>query len=164
MKRFAAAALLLLLASSARAAETVSVRVEWEYKDIPAGMSIYEPAKGEIPEVWSMGEGDSLKAIPVSSPIAGSTLRLKPGEEKTFVLVYRNETDKTVEFFAAPHHLHPAEAALGFKFDCLCVNHVYSARPGKYWWRIVQLTLDPEAGAGPLTVRHALVRYKKRAK
>ena len=147
------------IAGGAPSTSSTDVRVLWEYRGIPEGMSLYESAKDKEPELWSMGAVRSLKEAPVSDLIPGSVLRMRRGQSRSFVLVYHNSSAKTVEFFAAPHHVAPPEASLGFNFDCLCVNHVYRAEPGEYWYRAVRLTLDPQFEGRRLDVSHALVRY-----
>lgn len=135
----------------------VRVRVAWRYQNIPAGMRIYEPSPGRPLKLWQMGSAASASELPVGNEIAGGRFSLEAGAEKTFLLVYRNDTDHPVRFFAAPHSVHPAEHALGFEFQCLCVNHIYTAPPRGYWYRVVKLSLDSRA-RGPLAVTHVLVR------
>lgn len=151
----------LLFPPKARASankETVSISLRWDYRNIPAKMEVYEVDPSKPTPVWSMGSASSLKGLPIGEQIKGSVIRAHPGEDKKLVLVYRNDTDKPIRFFAAPHRLAPPEMSLGFEFACLCMNHIYTAPPHGFWYRVVQFTVAPEFQGDRLEVRHALVR------
>lgn len=148
------AALLLLLLAVPAAAE-LHVTLSWAYDDVPGVMTVHEPA-GERP-LWETATVSSLKGVPAGPSFPGQTVPLKAGETRRAVLVYRNPSDKTVRFFAAPHNAEPPRVSLGFKFKCLCTNHVYEVPPGKTWYRVVELKAEPGAKGGKLEVRHHLV-------
>lgn len=150
------AALLLVCALSAAPAPT-EVKLAWEYEGMPPGLRVLE-AVPATPELWTTEVADSRERIPAGRELPGGVVRLKPGEERTLVLVYHNTGKTPLRFFAAPHAAKPAAASLGLEFECLCLNHVYSVGPGRWWWRVVRLSLSPEMGAPQLTVTHALVR------
>jgi hypothetical protein len=104
-----------------------------------------------------MGHGKTLEELPVSQEIADATVKISPGGKKQFILVWKNDSDKPVYFFAAPHHVEPQEWSLGFKFHCLCTNHVYSAQPGEYWYRVVELDLDKSYVGSAVDIVHSLI-------
>ncbi|MBI4347481.1 MAG: hypothetical protein HY553_11540 [Elusimicrobia bacterium] len=151
--------LLPLLAASAWAA-TVSIR--WDYRDLPKAMRVHEyDASTRLP-LWKMGEVSDASRLPAGPEIKGANVALRPGETRKLVLVYRNETKGLLRFFAAPHHVKPPEASLGFEFACLCTNHVYAVEPGRLWYRVVELGLHEDFEGDTLEVRHVLVRVKKK--
>jgi hypothetical protein len=159
-----AAFLLLASLASGRAeappARATEVRLAWTYEGLPPGMRVFE-ASPKTPAVWTTDASRRLEDVPHGDEIARGRVRLRPGEEKTLVLVYHNAGEAPIRFFAAPHDVAPRAAALGFEFVCLCQNHVYSAGPGRWWWRVVSLSLSPEVTAPALKVTHALVRVTK---
>lgn len=144
----------LLLAGPASAAD-LDVALAWMYEGIPGTMTVHE-ASGENP-LWETATAAALKSIPAGKPFPGQVVRLKEGETRRAVLVYHNATDKPVRFFAAPHSAAPARVSLGFKFKCLCVNHVYAVPPGQWWYRVVELRAEPGAKGGRLELTHQLV-------
>lgn len=146
----------LLLVWPLGAANPVSISILWEYKGIPAEMKIFEPGTTPL-TLWEMGVVKTKEQLPVSVEISDSILKLVPGMKRQFVLVYHNTGNKPVRFFAAPHQATPVEYSLGFKFDCLCVNHIYSAAPGEYWYRVVDLKLAKEFVGDHLNIVHTLV-------
>lgn len=131
------------------------VTLSWAYDGVPGVMTVHEAA-GDEP-LWETGTVNSLKAVPAGAVFPGQTVTLRAGETRRAVLVYRNPSDKTVRFFAAPHNAEPPRVSLGFKFKCLCVNHVYEVPPGKTWYRVVELRAEPGVKGGRLDVRHHLV-------
>lgn len=137
-------------------ARHATVKVSWKYHDVPGKLEIYEPAYDG--RVWEMGSRDSLSQLPVKEKITDSTVRVPVGEHKTFVLVLKNETRESLYFFAAPHSVDPVPYSLGFRFKCLCVNHVFSVKPGKIWYRIVEMTLNESFRGDKLEVTHDLIR------
>jgi hypothetical protein len=154
--------LLALLVLAAAPASGADLSIAWKYQDLPEGvsMTIHEPAAGRAFKLWEMGVGDKA-AMPVAGPISESLLRMNPGSKKAFVLVFHNPSDQPVYFFAAPHVADPPEYSLGFKFKCLCVNHVYEVPPGKYWYRVVEMRLAPKFTGKSLEVRHTLIGVSK---
>lgn len=148
--------LAVLLASGAAAAKPVPLHVAWSYDGVPEGMRLYELKPGDWP-VWKTEVVADAAAAPVAGEIPGATVALRPGEKKKVALFYRNATGKTVRFFAAPHSVSPAQASLGFKFLCLCTNHVYTVAPGQSWYRIVELRLARDFAGESLDVVHQLV-------
>lgn len=145
----------------------IPICVEWSYRGVPRTMKLYElTAAGSDLPLWGMGTAASLDGVPAGLEIAGGVIRLRPGVKKRFLLVLRNDGKAPVRFFAAPHHVRPEAASLGFEFACLCLNHVYEAPAGGYWYRVVELTLQSDFGGSALTVRHTLIAKpdKKSAK
>jgi hypothetical protein len=149
---------LLLLAASAWAAPApVELVLDWTYEGLPAGMRVLE-ASDKTPELWTTETTDKRESIPAGAELAGGRVSLRAGEQRTLVLAYRNPGTAPLRFFAAPHSAKPAAASLGLDFECLCLNHVYAVGPGRWWWRVVRLSLSEDATAPRLAVSHALVR------
>ena len=152
-------ALAALLAAPAFAAEppaTVKVKVSWDYEGVPSGMTIRAQKAGDF-ELWDTGTAATAAATPAGDEFPAQVAKLKPGEALRAVLVYHNKSAKTVRFFAAPHAATPSSATLGFKFKCLCTNHVYEVPPGRFWYRVVELRLAREYEGRRLEIRHNLV-------
>ncbi len=153
-------AFLLLAASAALAAPPAEVRLSWTYEGLPAGMRVFE-APADPPALWTTSTAERLEDVPHGEEVAGGKVRLAPGSGRLLVLAYRNPGPSPLRFFAAPHDAKPRPAALGMEFECLCLNHVYAVGPGRWWWRVVRLSLDAEYDAPRLDVTHALVRVTK---
>ncbi|HEY5993875.1 MAG TPA: hypothetical protein VIU46_04655 [Gallionellaceae bacterium] len=147
---------LLLIWSSAFASDKpVEINIQWEYKNFAPQMALYE-VKG-FARLWDARSVASLADAPVGARMPGTTLELKPGQYKRFVLVVQNPTDKPLYFFAAPHVVQPPEEALGFKFKCLCVNRAYTVGPHETWYRVVEFRLSPDFAGQRLTVMHTII-------
>ncbi|AYV54111.1 hypothetical protein EFP84_00410 [Leptospira kmetyi] len=135
----------------------IRVSVLWEKKSFPLEMELYEGASQRPVDLWATGSVKDLSEAPVSAPIEGNDLYLKPGSKKRFVLVVKNTTDRDFYFFASPHSMLPAEGSLGFKFKCLCINHAFLIPPKEIWYRVVELRTGGEALAKELRITHILV-------
>ncbi|MBM9502106.1 hypothetical protein JWG44_17755 [Leptospira sp. 201903071] len=135
----------------------IQVSVLWEKKQFPFEMELFEGASQRPVDLWATGTVKIISEAPVSSPIEGNDLYLKPGSKKKFVLVVRNTSDQNFYFFAAPHSMEPAESSLGFKFKCLCINHAFYIPPGEIWYRVVELRTGGEALGKELKITHTLV-------
>lgn len=165
MSRALAAGLTLLLAAAASAAppEPVALKIGWDYGGVPPGMELRELKPGDW-KTWTTGVAASAGETPAALVVPDSTVRLRPGETRKVLLFYRNPTKAPVRFFAAPHSVTPAQAALGFKFLCLCTNHVYVVPPGGAWYRVVELRVARDFVGERLEVVHQLLAVdEKRA-
>ena len=152
-----------LLALTAHAAASTKVSINWEYKDSAAKIESYE-AK-DRPRLWETRSVKSMSELPVAGKMQEAALTLAPGEKKRFVLVVRNDSDKPLYFFAAPHQALPLEHTLGFKFKCLCVNHAFIVGPKETWYRVVELQMSEGFVGDALAITHAIIGIDgKRAK
>lgn len=133
------------------------LHVRWEYKGIPEEMRLHESTQADL-ELWAMGIVKQGQAGPIGKEIEDSDVQMKPGASRKFLLVYSNPTDREITFFAAPHSMHPPELSLGFKFHCLCINHVYVVPPRSRWYRMVSIDLGREFNSQEIVVSHALVQ------
>ena len=94
--------------------------------------------------------------------LVGKPLKIKKGGGENFVLVYYNNSDKPVYFFAAPHEVGPKKYTLGFKFYCLCINHAFMVKAKHYWYRIVRLNISKHMEGDKLEVIHTLIAIDKK--
>lgn len=145
----------LLFSCTAGASDTVRVRIDWVYKDLSSRIEMYE-VKGHA-RLWDTRSVKNLDMAPVAGKIESPVLTLGLGSSKRFVLVMRNETNKPIYFFAAPHHVQPVEYSLGFKFKCLCINHAFTVGSGETWYRVVELRVSDGIVGDMLTITHALI-------
>ena len=141
------------------AAGAATIRILWDYQDLPkeAVMQVYEPGAQRPLTLWETGTEKRRDRLPVAGEIKDGTLTLSPGSKKKVVLVLENKTPSPLYFFAAPHVVTPASSSLGFKFKCLCINHVFSVMPGQVWYRVVELRVSPNFDGKDLDVRHVLI-------
>ena len=149
-----------LLSTALAAPPAAEVKLGWSYEGMPAGMRVFE-ASSTAPELWTTATAERREDVPAGREVVGGVVRLAPGEQKLLVLVYRNPGKVPLRFFAAPHDAKPRAASLGMEFECLCLNHVYAVGPGRWWWRVVRLSLASDYEAPRLNVTHALVRVTK---
>lgn len=147
---------LALLLSSQLQAGTVTLKIRWQYKDLPPGMELFEKRPEDTRALWDTRILAANEPRPYGRKIEGSNLTMQTGTKRMFYLVYRNTTKAPLAFFAAPHHVHPPELSLGFKFHCLCINHVYQVPPGYEWIRLVEIDLDRDFTPGELEITHLL--------
>ncbi|TGJ98489.1 hypothetical protein EHQ53_01845 [Leptospira langatensis] len=136
----------------------VPVRIQWLYKGLPGKMEIYELASQRPVRLWDTSTAARMEEAPVSSSIPDSKLVLSAGETRRFALVYKNETKEKLYFFAAPHAVDPPEFGFGFKFKCLCVNHLFQVEPGSVWYRVVEIRTMPNWASEEFDITHTLVR------
>ncbi len=152
-----------LLALTAHAAASTKVSIDWLYKDTAAKIELYEPK--DRPRLWETRSVKSMSELPVAGKIQDAAFKLAPGEKKRFVLVVRNDSDKPLYFFAAPHQALPVEHTLGFKFKCLCVNHAFIVPPREIWYRVVELQMSEGFVGDTLAITHTIIGIdEKRAK
>ncbi len=142
-------------------ADKVVIEIKWEYSQLPLKMEIREPAGSQILALWTTGSVPAGKNAPFGKEIPDSTLILKPGSKKQFLLVMKNDSDVPVYFFAAPHQALPVEHSFGFKFKCLCVNHAFTVPPKETWYRVVEIRLAPEFLGDRLILTHNLLGMSK---
>lgn len=132
-----------------------NIQIEWRYTKVPIKIRIHE-VEQTLP-LFKMDSVKGLQGTGVGPEIAGSVLQLEPNRRRMFALVAKNDTAKAVHFFAAPHQAHPAVNSFGFKFKCLCVNHVYRVGPGETWYRVVELRLASQFKGSSLTITHDII-------
>lgn len=145
--------------------DLVKIKISWRYVDLDAEMKIYEPASQRPIEMWQTESVASLDLAPVSKEIQDSTLVMKAGETKKFVLVLENNSKKPIYFFAAPHVVEPDYFSFGFKFKCLCINHAFMVDAGEVWYRIVEMRLSDDFVGDKIEISHSLVALtEERAK
>lgn len=140
------------------------VTISWKYQNFPTELTIHEIRPGKKAELWQTGSGRDTTNTPVGEEIKGGVFAIQPGKEKNFVLAARNSTGRPIYFFAAPHHLEPAHAGLGFQFKCLCVNHLFEIKPGEIWYRVVRLRITRENRAASIDISHDIVGVDKKGR
>lgn len=150
--------LCLIWSSPVYPASKVAIQLLWDYKQVPATMKIYELNSQKGAKLWDTGSISQLSQAPVTSEIPNSTLNFTAGESKMFVLLLKNDTKQTLHFFAAPHSVNPPELSLGFKFKCLCIDHVYEVPAGQYWYRVVELKTAPNYVGDKVSITHSLIQ------
>ncbi|MBC7371678.1 MAG: hypothetical protein H7326_08940 [Bdellovibrionaceae bacterium] len=142
-----------------RVSGAAEITIGWTYKNFPTQIKIHE-AKQTLP-IWKFESVSNLEKAGVFAEIKDSKLNLEPNRRKKFALVAFNPTEKPIYFFAAPHTTHPGEHALGFKFQCLCINHVFVIQPKQYWYRIVEIRISPGSSNKPLNITHEIIGTDK---
>ncbi|EMJ89303.1 LIC11469 family lipoprotein adhesin Lsa20 [Leptospira meyeri] len=143
--------------SSPKKSNKVSIQIQWENTTLPLQMEIREPSGAQTLALWTTGTVKDGKQTPFGDLIPESTLVLKPGNKKQFLLVMKNPTETPIYFFAAPHSALPVEHSFGFKFKCLCVNHVFMVPPKEVWFRVVEIRLAPDFLGDRLALKHNLI-------
>lgn len=140
------------------------VTITWKYQNFPSQVTIHELRPGKKAELWQTGAARDITTTPVGEEISSGVFALQPGKEKNFVLAAVNRTAKPIYFFAAPHHLIPANAGLGFQFKCLCVNHLFEIKPGEIWYRVVRLRITRENRTSAIEISHDIVGVNKKGR
>lgn len=142
--------------------DEVKIQILWNYRNLNQKMELYEPASQRPIKLWEMASTKDKDSIPISSlKIKNGTFFLKPGSQKYFVLIMKNDTKESVYFFATPHIAYPPESALGFKFKCLCINYAFNVNPGETWYRVVRLRLSENFLGSRLKIYHTLIGITK---
>ncbi|MDF3818354.1 hypothetical protein P3G55_00495 [Leptospira sp. 96542] len=140
---------------------SVRMSIQWEYTNFPLEMKIYE-LSGSVPmTVWTTATIPQDQKSPIGKEIEDGEFLMKPGTKKQFLLVAKNDLDKEIYFFAAPHSALPVEHSFGFKFKCLCVNHAFFIPPKHFWYRVVEIRTSPDFLGDHLTLRHNLIGISK---
>lgn len=138
--------------------QTLKITISWKYEGMPPGIKIYEVRSDTETGLWDTDNVEKFTQTPAGKELKNGEFLLKPGSKKEFVLVYHNTSSEAIHFFAAPHHMNPEKNALGYKFKCLCVNHIFTAEPGQYWYRVVDLRSLATIEGETLEISHTLVR------
>jgi hypothetical protein len=73
------------------------------------------------------------------------------------ILFVENKSDRSLKFAASPHGFKPEENSLGLSFKCLCFGHLFTAEPGKLWYRIVRLILVATLSGELTTIQYKIV-------
>lgn len=164
MKGYRLFAILFLMAiESVQALAGVKVNIGWEYRGVESPIELFE-VKGR-PHLWETKSVKSSETAPIGTRIGTSAFEMSPQEVRRFVLVMKNNSDKPIYFFAAPHQVLPPEYSLGFKFKCLCVNHAYTVGPHETWYRVVELRLSDGFVGDKMSITHTIIGIDaKRAK
>jgi len=132
------------------------IKLIWNYDTLPKEMRVFELKPGLKSKLWDTAVVKDQGQLPLGEEIKDDTLLIKPGQRKRFVLVFKNTTDKTINFFAAPHQMKPEANALGYKFKCLCINQVYEVQPGATWYRVVEMRVSSHVSGNYLEIIHSL--------
>lgn len=133
----------------------IEFEMKWLYSNFPFKMRLHE-VDPSIP-LWNMGTSKKLPQF-VKDEIPKSKIEVAPGQRKKFALVFFNHTNETKYFFASPHEINPAEFSLGFKYNCLCMNHAYRVAPKSYWYRSVELRVGNKyRNKKPVAILHTMV-------
>jgi len=148
-------ALITMGMAPVQAASPAKITINWEYKNFAEKVELFE-AKG-YPRLWETKSVKTVAELPIAGRLEAASFTLDPGARKRFVLVMRNDGNKPLYFFAAPHQTHPVEHSLGFKFKCLCVNHAFTVGPKEVWYRVVELQLAEGFVGDALTVTHTII-------
>jgi len=166
LKMYCAPALLFFLIGIAyrsyAGSDTLTVNVNWLYENFPKKVELYEVDPENRLPLWRTESVAAGKALPVGERIEGGKLVIKKGSRKWFVLAVKNDTEKPLYFFAAPHVVEPPAYSLGFKFKCLCINHAYSVGAGETWYRVVQLIINDNVVGDTLDVTHSIIGIDKK--
>lgn len=143
-------------ASAAAPADgTSEVSFRWLQKKTSLELRMFVAPGSMASRVGEQGEQKPGMDLPVLRPLDDDKLKMLPGDSQIVYLVAKNTGKKPVSFFVAPHLTKPESASLGFKFQCLCYNHVYRVGAGKVWYRVMKLSLAREA-KGPIELTHEL--------
>ena len=136
--------------------QPITVRLSWDYHNLDARMEVYEVADGAGMWLWEMGAVKDIDELGIGKHTKNN-LPLRPDNIKLLVLVLRNPGNQPLYFFAAPHQANPPSLGIGFRFQCLCVNHLYKVPPRSVWYRVVGLTMYRSFPGGAFELRHVLV-------
>lgn len=151
----------LLLPALAIANEKVSYSFEWiQPKDSSLELKLFLAPLSMAGSAGKHGEYKEDGKLPVVRALTDQKLEMRPGEQSVLYLVAKNNSKKKVRFFVVPHEISPPEASLGFHFNCLCFNHVYTVAPGKLWYRVMLLKTEGTANAGSVSLKHRIVWHK----
>ncbi len=142
--------------ASAPDGQRMLVVIRWEYQGLAPRMRLYTADPARRIRLWETRSVRTLAQTPAWRRVDGP-VSIKKGSARNFVLVYHNPTNKPVYFFSAPHRMTPAEFTLGFRFRCLCVNHVFEVPAGYYWYRVVRILASRHMRGERLQVVHKLV-------
>lgn len=128
----------------------VAMRMSFTY--LPAalpgdGIQAYE-STDEVNTLWAMESLAAGAALPVGELIPEGTLFFEPGEEKTVTLAYSNPSSEAVSFLVMPHQESPGSSGAYVWPTCLCMSFAYEAPADGAWYRVIKITMSPEAPPG----------------
>ncbi len=128
----------------------VALRLRFTYlpANLPGdGIQAYE-STDEVNSLWAMESLPAGSALPVGDLISEGTLFFEPGEEKTLTLAYANPASEDVAFLVLPHQESPGSSGAYVWPTCLCMSFAYEAPADGAWYRVIKITMSPEAPPG----------------
>jgi hypothetical protein len=128
----------------------VALRLSTAYAPdvLPGGGVEFHQTDPEVDSLWAMESLEAGEDIPAGAQIENGVLFLKPGELQMVTVVYRNPTDKTVQFVALPHQDSPSYLAQFAKLTCFCLSFVYEAPADGSWYRVIRVGINPDTPVG----------------
>lgn len=111
------------------------------------GIQAYE-ASDDVNSLWAMESLPAGAALPVGEWISEGTVFFEPGEEKTITLAYTNPSAEDVAFLVLPHQESPGGSAAYVWPTCLCMSFAYEAPAEGAWYRVIKITMSPDAPPG----------------
>jgi len=128
----------------------IALRLSFTYlpESVPGnGIQAYE-STDTVNTLWAMESLPAGSALPVGDLITEGTLFFEPGEEKTVTLAYSNPTSEEVAFLVLPHQESPGSSGAYVWPQCLCMSFTYTAPADGFWYRVIKITVSPEAPPG----------------
>lgn len=127
----------------------VALKLDWVFypRPIPGAILAYEPT-GKANSLWASESLKKGQAVPVGKEYKGSIIFLEPGKKIFVTLVYRNPSNKPVNFYVVPHQVVPTSGAATVWLTCLCMSLIYGAPAGGTWYRTIGVGVAPETTPG----------------
>ena len=147
--------------STSKKKEKVNYQFVFHLRNFPLKIKIFDITDKRKLKVGSTAVIKSLKDLPAKREWPNQTVTSFAGEEKKFLFVIENQTDKDFYFYATPHRWDPEEEAIGTTLYCLCYNTLFRIPSGMVWYRVGLLSTQPISGEGKSTIVHRIVGVDK---
>ncbi|HRK06286.1 MAG TPA: hypothetical protein PLZ57_00835 [Pseudobdellovibrionaceae bacterium] len=133
------------------------IKLEFDVGSLPLKFRVFEAPIALGTRLFEVGHVKKTEELTSMRELTGQTIQMDTSSGQMLILFVENKSDRPVKFAASPHGFKPEENSLGLSFKCLCFGHLFTAEPGKLWYRIVRL-LPVAALSGELTtIQHKIV-------
>lgn len=135
----------------------VEMHIRWVIDEsFPVTISIHEPPADQA--LYEVHTYEAGAAPDLGEPIPRNVLRADYSEPRRFIARMRNESDRAVRFWVAPHQSTPHVEEQGLMMFCLCTGEVYEVPANGTWTRIMEFGITRRAELeGPIALTHVIV-------
>jgi len=175
MKTFKLLALLLLAIASNEAIanqepnggknlikkEKTEFQFVFQTRNFPLKVRLFNASEKKKLKIGSTVIVKNIRDLPANREWPNQIIPSFAGEDRKFLFVIENQTEKDFYFYATPHSWNPEEDAIGSTLYCLCYNTLFRIPAGSIWYRVGLITSQPVKMGERTTIVHRIVGVDK---
>lgn len=140
------------------------IKLEFDVGSLPLKFRVFEAPIALGTRLFEVGHVKRPEELTSMRELTDQTIQMDTSSGQMLILFVENKSDRPVKFAASPHGFKPEENSLGLSFKCLCFGHLFTAEPGKLWYRIVRLLPVATLSGELTTIQHKIVSPSKETK